>query len=235
MANLFFKNICDFSKKIYYFIKKYLYVAIVEKLYIKSIFTLEKIPQFATSNHKTLAQMNNEEKKLLMKGLENITAYNQDFVALRAEYLLSSNGAANLEKFRDFIRDTESGFYLKKAILNFIFKVLLILLQLFILFYNYPKYFCIDKLNKGNAHMFWINNNKKYEVKEVVRDKLYYLRIISFIFDLIILGYELYDLLKLQRIKATLINILIFQFFRFSVYGIIIYFEYSEQRVHHGF
>lgn len=50
----FKKNICDFLKKIYYFIKKYLYIAIFEKLYIKSIFVLEEITQFAVSNQRTL-------------------------------------------------------------------------------------------------------------------------------------------------------------------------------------
>ena len=42
MAN-FINNTCDFLKNIYYFIKKYLYDVISEKLYIKSIFVVEKI------------------------------------------------------------------------------------------------------------------------------------------------------------------------------------------------
>ena len=62
----------------------------------------------------------------------------------------------------------------------------------------------------------------------VLRDRLFYLRIISFLIDLILIIFEFYVLFELQRIKASLINKLFFQIIRFSNYAIIIYFEYSE-------
>ena len=124
----FKKIIYDFWKNIYYFIKEYLYVVIFEKLYIKSIFALEEIPQFAISNSRAFAQLNDEEKKDLMKGLENISEYNQDFDHLRVDYILSYKGQANFFKFQLFLKEKKSGFYLKKAFLNFIFKSLLVLL-----------------------------------------------------------------------------------------------------------
>ena len=228
MAN-FINNICDFLKNIYDFIKKYLYDIISDKLYIKSIFAFEEIPRFALSSQKTVNLMNDQEKKDLMKGLEYISAYNQDFTDLRTKYILSSKDAVNYKKFRDFLKAEKSGFYLKKAWLNFIFKSFLVLLQLLILSYNYPKHFCVNELIEDNAHMFWIYNNKKYKVKMiVVEDRLFCLRIVSFLFDLFIIIIEFYVLFNLRRIKTRLTYILVFQLFRFIIYAIIIYFEYSE-------
>jgi len=228
MAN-FINNTCDFLKNIYYFIKKYLYDVISEKLYIKSIFVVEKIPSFALSSQKILTQMNDEEKKDIMKGLELISAYNQDFSDLRAKYILSSKEALNFDKFKQFLRTEKSGFYLKKAWLNFVFKVFLVLLQLLILFYNYPKHFCVNESIEDNDQMFWIYNNNKYKVKMIVGDRLFYLRIVSFLLDLFIIIIEFYVLFLLRRIKTMLINILVFQLSRFSIYAIIIYYEYSEK------
>jgi len=70
----FKRIICD----LWNFIKEYFYVVILEKLYIKSIFSLEDIPQLALTNRKAFALLNKEEKKKLMKGLEHISEYNQD-------------------------------------------------------------------------------------------------------------------------------------------------------------
>ena len=58
--------------------------------------------------------MNDEEKKDIMKGLELISAYNQDFSDLKAKYILSSKEALNFDKFMQFLRTEKSGFYLKK-------------------------------------------------------------------------------------------------------------------------
>ena len=143
--------------------------------------------------------------------------------------MFSFKHAANYANFKEFIKKEESSFYLKKAFLNFIFKSLLVLLQLLILYYNYPKHFCVNELiEDNNTHMFWIYDNKKYKVKMVLRDRLFYLKTISFLLDLPLIIAECYVLYKLQRIKVSLINILFFQFFRFSIYAIIIYYEYSE-------
>ena len=163
------------------FIKEYLYVAICEKLFLKSIFALEKIPEFAEKNQRTLAQINDNEKKVLMKGLEYISEYNQDFDHLRAEYIISSTEALNFSNFQYFLQTEKSGFYIKKATLKFIFKILLVLLQLLILIYYYPKHFCVnesidDKLIDDNT-MFWIYDSEKYKVKKGFNELLFYLRI----------------------------------------------------------
>jgi hypothetical protein len=207
------------------FIKEYLYVAICEKLFLKSIFALEKIPEFAETNQRTLAQINNDEKKVLMKGLEYISEYNQDFDHLRAEYIISSTEKVNFSKFQIFLQTEKSGFYIKKATLKFIFKILLVLLQLLILIYYYPKHFCVnesidDKLIDDNT-MFWIYDSEKYKVKKGFNEPLFYLRIVSFISEFILVVGEYNVLSHLKRIKTNLFMILIFQLFRLAIFVII--------------
>lgn len=176
MAN-FKKNICNFLKNIYYFIKKYLYSVFFEKLYIKSIFVFEEIPHFALANQRTFDHLNEEEKIEVIKGLEHISALNQDFNNLRTKYILYSKHAANYSNFKEFIKKEESGFYLKKAKLNLVFKSLLVFFQLLILYYDYPKNFCSNELIDDNAKIFWIYDNKKYKVEVKVIDRLFYLTI----------------------------------------------------------
>ena len=226
--NNFKRIIWDFLN----FIKEYFYVAIFEKLYIKSIFALEEIPVFAFSNRRAFFQLTEDQKKDLMKGLEHISEYNQDFDHLRAEYLLGSQ-ESNFDNFQDFLRTENSGYYYKKAGLKYIFKVILVLSQLLILYYNYPKYSCInesigDELNDDNTLMFWICENEKYKVKMVSRDRLFDLRILSFFGDFFLIIFEFFVLFYLRRIKANLKTILIVQFYRFSIYFIMLYYEFRE-------
>ena len=178
MAN-FRRNIRDFWN----FIKKFLFVPIFEKLYIKSLFALEEIEQFAMTNQKTLEKININEKTKLMKGLEYISEYNQDFKDLRVQYMIKSTRPVSFSQFQSFLRKEESGFYFKKAIVKFIFKVVLALLQLSILICYYPKHFCVNELIYDNSidddTMFWIYDNQKYKVKKDYNERLFYLRIIK--------------------------------------------------------
>ena len=172
-------------------LKEAFYDAILEKLYIKSIFALEEIPQFALTNQKKLAKLNNNEKNDLIKGLEYISQYNRDFTKLRTEYIISSEDAVNFSSFQHFIRTEESGFYLKRAKLHFIFRVVLVLLQLLILINYYPKHFCVNELIDDKSidddTMFWIYDNQKYKVKKGYNELLFYLSLTSFILDLILI------------------------------------------------
>ena len=224
----FRRNFRDFLN----FIKERLYDAIFEKFFFKSVFAYEEIPNFAIKNEKTLKQINNNEKNDLMKGLEYISVYNEDFTHLRNEYIITSHDALNFSKFQLFIRKERNGYYFKKAIEKFIFRALLVLLQLLMLIYKYPKHFCVDELIDDKSiddnTMFWINDIQKYKVTKGFNEPLFYLRIMSFILDLILLIPEFIVLYNLRRIKANLLNILIFQFIRLSIYVLFIYYEYSE-------
>ena len=105
-----------------------------------------------------------------MKGLEHISEYNQDFDHVREEYISRSIHTFNFDNFRTFLRVEKSGFYVKKATLKYIFKFLLVLSQLLILNYNYPKHLCVNEsidgeLINNNTTMFWIYKNEKYKVK----------------------------------------------------------------------
>ena len=113
----------NFIRDFWNFIKKFLFVPIFEKLYIKSLFALEGIEQFAIANQKTLEKININEKTKLMKGLEYISEYNQDFKDLRVQYMIKSTEPVSFSQFQTFLREEESGFYFKKAIAKFIFKV----------------------------------------------------------------------------------------------------------------
>ena len=225
----FRRNIRDFLN----YIKERLYDAIFEKFFFKRIFVLEEIPQFATNNQKTFANINGNEKNILMKGFEYISEYNEDFKDLKAEFIISYQGPANFNQFQLFIRGKRNGYYLKKAIEKFIFKVILVLLQLLILIYYYPKHFCVNKLIDDNSidddTMFWIYDNQKYEVKKDYNERLFYLRIMSFILDLILIISESIVLYNLKRIKAKLHYILFLQLIRYIVYALLIYYEYSEE------
>ena len=223
----------NFIRDFWNFIKKFLFVPIFEKLYIKSLFALEGIEQFAIANQKTLEKININEKTKLMKGLEYISEYNQDFKDLRVQYMIKSTEPVSFSQFQTFLREEESGFYFKKAIAKFIFKVVLALLQLLILIYYYPKHFCVNKLIDDNSidddTMFWIYDNQKYEVKKDYNERLFYLRIMSFILDLILIISESIVLYNLRRIKAKLHYILFLQLIRYIVYALLIYYEYSEE------
>ena len=110
---------------------------------------------------------------------------------------------------------------------------MLILSQLLILFYSYPKHFCLnelidDKLFDDNT-MFWNYDNKKYKVKKSYNELLFYSRIISFILDLIVIISEFIVLYNLKRIKSNMFFIIILQLFRISICVTLIYYEYTEK------
>ena len=170
------KNILDYIKNYIHFEKEYYYDFIVENLCFKNIFTLEKIPQITKANKRAIWEMNVNEKNEMLKGLGIISEYNHDFDKLSSKYLTNSR-APSFTDFKSFLREERSGFYLKKAWKNYIIRNLLVLLQLLILHYNYPKYFCDNELVEGNSDMFWIYKNEKYKVLTIIRDKLFYLRI----------------------------------------------------------
>ena len=148
----------NFIRDFWNFIKKFLFVPIFEKLYIKSLFALEGIEQFAIANQKTLEKININEKTKLMKGLEYISEYNQDFKDLRVQYMIKSTEPVSFSQFQTFLREEESGFYFKKAIAKFIFKV--------------------DNSIDDDT-MFWIYDNQKYKVKKDYNELLFYLRIVK--------------------------------------------------------
>ena len=110
---------------------------------------------------------------------------------------------------------------------------MLILLQLLLLFYYYPKHFCVnelidDKLFDDNT-MFWNYDNKKYKVKKDYNEPLFYLRIVGFILDLIVIISEFIVLYNLKRIKSNMFFILILQLFRMSICATLTYYDYTEK------
>ena len=67
----------------------------LEKLYMKEIFIIEKIPSLYLSN-KSPSTIPNFEKELLLKSLEYISIYNQDFQKLSAEFIYNNKDQINL-------------------------------------------------------------------------------------------------------------------------------------------
>ena len=69
----------------------------LEKVLMNEIFTTtNSIPPQIINNSKTLAEMDNSDKELVIKSLESISLYNKDFSQLRVEYLLKHNSNVNL-------------------------------------------------------------------------------------------------------------------------------------------
>ena len=101
------------------------------------------------------------------------------------------------------------------------------------MFYCYQKHFCVnelidDKLFDDNT-MFWNYDNKKYKVKKDYNELLFYLRIISFILDLIVIISEFIVLYNLKRIKSNMFFIIILQLFRMSICATLTYYQYTEK------
>ena len=76
------------------------------------------------------AQINNNEKNDLMKVIEYISKCNQNFVELRAKYIIHSDEEINFQNFQSILREVKSGINPQKAIINFIFRF-------FWYYYNY--------------------------------------------------------------------------------------------------
>lgn len=68
----------------------------LEKLYMKEIFTLQKISSTLYLSNNSPSTYTNFEKELIFKSLEYISIYNQDFQKLSAEFIYNNKDQINL-------------------------------------------------------------------------------------------------------------------------------------------
>ena len=150
------------------------------------IFTRDNsIPSHILNNKLPLAELDNVNKELVIKSLENINLYNKDFSQLCVEYI-KKNPKINYNEFKEFIKLNCNGFYYKKAIILLIIRFLFLIAEFFILYLLiYPEYICVDKPIDDNDKMFWIYKNEKYKVNEVKINEEWFLRTVSTLIDFI--------------------------------------------------
>jgi hypothetical protein len=203
----------------------------LEKVSMNEIFTTtNSIPPQIINNSKSLAEMDNKDKELVIKSLENISLYSKDFSQLRVEYLLKYNSNVNLDSFRTFIRTHKDGYYYKKAIFLFIVRCLFILSHFLIIYrMNYPVYICVDKPIDNTDKMFWIYNNIQYKVITEKINKQWYLRMISAIYDCSFMISEGCVLWNLRRMKANACLILTIQILKYFNNGLLIVLDFSKE------
>jgi len=99
------------------------------------IFTIDNsISSHILNNKLPLAELDNVNKELVIKSLENINLYNKDFSLLCNEYLVKKPNA-NYNEFKEFINANCNGFYYKKAIILLIIRFLFLIAEFFILYH----------------------------------------------------------------------------------------------------
>jgi hypothetical protein len=167
-------------------------------------------------NNKPLDQMNDNDKELILKSLENINLYNKDFSLLCVEYLVKKPNP-NYDEFKEFIYENCNGFYYKKAIILFIIRFLFLIVEFIILYFLiYPEFICVDKPIDDNDKMFWINKNEKYKViKKKIINIEWFLKMVSTLIDLIFIFCEFIVLSKIQRIKGNVYLVVFAQIFKY--------------------
>jgi hypothetical protein len=203
----------------------------LEKVLMNEIFTTtNSIPPQILNNSKPLAQMDNSDKELLIKSLESISLYNKDFSQLRVKYLLNQNSVPNLNNFIFFIKTQKDGYYYKKAIFLFIARCLFLILHFLIIYLlTYPQYNCVDKPIDNKDKMFWIYNNKKYKVITEKRNKEWYLRILSAIYDCSLMISEGCVLWNLRRLKVKTSIILFIQIGKYFINASVIVLDFFKE------
>ena len=180
------------------------------------IFTRDNsIPSHILNNKLPLAELDNVNKELVIKSLENINLYNKDFSLLCNEYLAKIPNA-NYKEFKQFINANCNGFYHKKAIILLIIRSLFLIAEFFILYLLiYPEYICVDKPIDDNDKMFWIYKNEKYKVNEVKINEEWFLRTVSILMGFIFIICEFIVLIKKQRINGNVYLVVFAQIFKY--------------------
>lgn len=179
---------------------KALIVYCYNKMIKNEIFRYEEINQEIIISKKTASEMDQDEKDLILLSLEEISSYSKDFEYLRAEFAFKTSQSINLKNFQKFIINEKKGFYYKMAFLSFIFRCLLLIFQILILFLiKYPKNLCIENEIEETDNKFWFYEDKKCKVKVIKHDIYLYLEIMNYILDAFFLVCELLFLLKLER------------------------------------
>ena len=197
---------------------------------IKQIFTLEEIPKEIITNKKSPDEVDKREIKLIMKSIDLIALYNNDFSELRDNFFIGNPKEINLIQFQKFIKNYNDGYYYRKAIFSIVNRIFLFLACFLILIYFlYPKYKCTDEPFEEQDKNYWILDDEKYKVKLIYTDFLYYLRILDFIINFSMIFFEIYILYYLRRIKANKYYIIIYQLIRFILFGIILNLEIDER------
>ena len=197
---------------------------------IRQIFTLEEIPKEIITNKKSPDEVDKREIKLIMKSIDLIALYNDDFSELRNNFFIGNPKEINLIQFQKFIKNYNDGYYYRKAIFSIVHRIFLFLACFLILIYFiYPKYKCTDEPFEEQDKNYWILDDEKYKVKLIYTDFLYYLRILDFIINFSMIFFEIYILYYLRRIKANKYYIIIYQLIRFILFGIILNLEIDER------
>jgi len=195
-----------------------------EKIIKHEIFITDELDTDASSKSKSFSQMDHDEKEKILKTLEAISIYNQDFTFLLSKYLSNLSTNINLKNFRNFIVTESSGIYLKKAIFLLIIKILLILTQfIFSIFFKSQKYICIETPTDDKDKFFWFYKGKKFKVKKDEDDYEIHLRIAIFAIDFIFIIFESLVLYNLKRIKSHISLIIFIQSIKFILYSFLIF------------
>jgi hypothetical protein len=203
-----------------------------DKLIGSDIFVLTKKEEKKVENKKSFSQMDINEISSALESFDDICHYNKDFAQLRIEFLSLKYKLFDIFHFRQYIRNSHSGYYYKKALFFFILKVILIIAGILLtLLLDYPRNVCTQTLfDEKKDKSFWIYNGKKYKVDTIERDREWNLRLAYFIlFDLFYALLEFSFLLTLQRVKVNIFFILTFQLLKFFCNVTIIVFTFCRE------
>ena len=218
-------------KNFYHSIEKII-IYYYEKLCQKEIFIVIDISDIAIKNNKKLNDMNQKEKLEVLESFKVITTYNSDFSGLKEKYLENSVEGINLQNFKGFIKNEESGFYIKMAIWSYIIRLLITISHfLLIVFFLYPKYICLLEEIKDTDKYYWNYNNKKNRIKIITIDSYLIIRIINFVNDIIIFICEIFILVNLEKIRVPKKFLKLYQVIKYSLFTSIIISEHLKKEV----
>ena len=189
-----------------------------DKLVGSEIFAIIGENNTKVDNNKDFSQMNIKEITSVLESFDDICNYNKDFAQLRIEFLSLRFNNFNILHFREYVKNSHSGYYYKKALIFFILKFILIIAGLLLtLIFDYPKNVCTKTLfDENKDKFFWIYKGEKYKVNTIEIDKEWILRFINFIFfDFVLALFEFSFLLSLQRAQVKMSFILLFQILKY--------------------
>lgn len=202
---------------------------LVGKIFKSQIFTTKELDENLKKIEIPFNQMVGEQKTKILESLDEASEYNNDLFKLKVEYLSQSNEIINLSNFQQFIKSQYSRYYYIKAIFFFIIRCIYIISQFYIEFFIiYPKYYCLDNQTNSENEAFWIFDGRKYKIKKIEEDRQKYLRLLNFIFDIILIIFETIVLYRLQRIKINKCSVITFQLIKYIVSLEIILFDFFD-------
>ena len=210
---------------------KYFLEDLCKKLYREDLFRFETFPTSINKIKKPLDKLTKNEKDFLVNSVQDIGYYNNEYALLGTEFITlysQKNDLLNRHFYKDYIERAKNGYLKKKIIALFVLKYLMILAQLYLTYYFiYPRHRCIYEHIADENENFWYCGREKCKVKEIdkFKDKIFMLRIIFFIYNIISFMIQIYVVINLERIKSNKVCVIIFQVIKYIIIGPIIYYD----------